>query len=522
MGFCVAKTVKNCESGWAMPSMVIWCSSMASSTAAWVRGGMRLTSSASRRSVNSGPRWSEKVLVERLSTLLPMMSAGMRSEVHWTRRNSRSKSRAKLLTTSVLAIPGTPSSSAWPPHRMVSRHWLMRSSWPTMTLASSLRPCVSTCETVCMCGGLLCCERNELQILGAQGQLLRQLQRAFLGKLRAAQGIFNLLEKFVELGVRAAQPARQGAGKLGGRNVRADAELAGGNGAKPGIRHGQRRVRCMGAMIKPAERVHKFERRKARRLRQRMDRAVAARESEDQRNKDERTLQRAENNGLLEEVALEEGALVAVEVFVPEDLNIGGRAQRVEQQREIAGFVDPGVGQGRTCRPPDHLAAADLVRDDDGPRFVGVMNKDSGGRVLPVSAGRHLDCPAAGERRKQLRLVLPPTGRRHGFVFRIGLRQEKPRVRAAGQDFSTMAEVELQGILLLRRREARRAGQHQHGVGGFRGKLGGRLLPAFDAVAQVFQQQIRGFSAAALRRVGAGHEGFLILLGEKGEHHDDR
>src|SRR5579859_1619262 len=339
MGFCVAKTVKNCDSGCATPSMVIWRSSMASSTAAWVRGGMRLTSSASSRSVNSGPRCSEKLLVERLSTLLPMMSAGMRSEVHCTRRNSRSKSRAKLLTTRVLSIPGTPSSSAWPPHRMVSRHWLIRSSWPTMTLASSLRPCVSTCETVCMGGGLLCGEWNELQILCTTRELLRQIEGALLRKIRAAQSIFNLREQFVQPGVFSAQAAIQGAGKLGGGNLSAEAELGRGEGAKSGIRHRERRMRGMRAMVKPAEGVHKLERRETRGLRQRMDGPVAARESEDQGNEDQSTLQHAENHRFFEEVA-GEGALVTVEVFIPEDLNLGRRAERVQQQRQVPRLVD--------------------------------------------------------------------------------------------------------------------------------------------------------------------------------------
>src|SRR6476619_1300932 len=203
MGFCVAKTVKNCDRGCVEPSMVIWRSSMASSTAACVRGGMRLTPSASRRSVKRGPRCKENALVERFNTLLPMMSAGIRSEVHCTRRNSRSNRRAKLLMTSVLAIPGTPSSRAWPPHNTVSRHWLINSSWPTITLASSVRPCVSTWDTVCMKIGLLSFHVIQFQVLRVEAlrvpvQLLHQLQRPGFPQLRIAQRGFNLLQQLCQ------------------------------------------------------------------------------------------------------------------------------------------------------------------------------------------------------------------------------------------------------------------------------------------------------------------------------------
>ncbi len=45
---------------------------------------------------------------------VPVMSAGNRSGVNWTRPKLRPRARAKLLTSSVLAKPGTPTSKAWP------------------------------------------------------------------------------------------------------------------------------------------------------------------------------------------------------------------------------------------------------------------------------------------------------------------------------------------------------------------------------------------------------------------------
>ena len=47
--------MKRAPSGWVTPSTVICRSCMASSSAAWVRGVARFTSSASTMSLNSGP-----------------------------------------------------------------------------------------------------------------------------------------------------------------------------------------------------------------------------------------------------------------------------------------------------------------------------------------------------------------------------------------------------------------------------------------------------------------------------------
>jgi hypothetical protein len=55
MGFWVASTRNADDSGWVMPSMVTARSCMAWSSAAWVLGGVRFTSSATRMSVKTGP-----------------------------------------------------------------------------------------------------------------------------------------------------------------------------------------------------------------------------------------------------------------------------------------------------------------------------------------------------------------------------------------------------------------------------------------------------------------------------------
>ena len=104
------RALKTC----GLPSMVTCRSCMASSSAAWVLGGVRLISSASSNSQKIGPWLSVKLEVWKLNRLAPMMSAGIRSGVNWMRPKSRSSVRAKHWARKVLAVPGAPSSSTWP------------------------------------------------------------------------------------------------------------------------------------------------------------------------------------------------------------------------------------------------------------------------------------------------------------------------------------------------------------------------------------------------------------------------
>ena len=58
-GFWVAATTNGSGSGRGTPSTETWNSSIASSSEAWVFGGVRLISSASSRLVNTGPGRNE-------------------------------------------------------------------------------------------------------------------------------------------------------------------------------------------------------------------------------------------------------------------------------------------------------------------------------------------------------------------------------------------------------------------------------------------------------------------------------
>ena len=93
-----------------------------------------------------------------------MMSEGMRSGVNWMRLASSPSTLPSVSTSSVLARPGTPISSAWPPDRMVTSVRSITCSWPKMTAeaafwtrwmrspAASMRPTMasSVCVSVVM------------------------------------------------------------------------------------------------------------------------------------------------------------------------------------------------------------------------------------------------------------------------------------------------------------------------------------------------------------------------------------
>src|SRR5215469_13937115 len=100
---------------------------------------------------------------------------------------------------------------------MVSRHWLISSSWPTITYASSVRPCVSTRDTVCMSGDLLSFERNELQAAGMDIQLLHEFQRHTLPQLRIVHRGLDFLQQLLHAVVAVAETFADGAGEVGGR-----------------------------------------------------------------------------------------------------------------------------------------------------------------------------------------------------------------------------------------------------------------------------------------------------------------
>src|SRR5215471_18168182 len=110
---------------------------MAWRSAAWVLGGVRLISSASRISVKMGPLVRTNWLVWKLKRLVPSTSPGMRSGVNWMRPKRSESVVAKHWASSVLAVPGTPSSRMCPPASRLVSIMSMAASWPTMALWTS-------------------------------------------------------------------------------------------------------------------------------------------------------------------------------------------------------------------------------------------------------------------------------------------------------------------------------------------------------------------------------------------------
>ena len=109
--------------------------------AACVLGGVRLISSARMTLANSGPfkNLNSRAPVSGFwkMTSVPVMSEGIRSEVNWIRLKFMFKVCAKVEMSSVLARPGTPTSSAWLRVTMAINNWSITSCWPTITLANS-------------------------------------------------------------------------------------------------------------------------------------------------------------------------------------------------------------------------------------------------------------------------------------------------------------------------------------------------------------------------------------------------
>jgi hypothetical protein len=99
--------------------------------------GARLISSPSRRSVKIGPAWNSKPRAGSRSTFTPVTSDGIRSGVNWMRAKRSPSAAASERTSSVLAVPGTPSISTWPRARYATSVSLTVVSWPTTRVATA-------------------------------------------------------------------------------------------------------------------------------------------------------------------------------------------------------------------------------------------------------------------------------------------------------------------------------------------------------------------------------------------------
>ena len=197
IGFWVATTRKRPPRGIRWPSLVTWRSSIASRRAAWVLAGARLISSASRVSVKIGPGRNAKVPLSGRYTLVPMMSEGSRSGVNWTRLKPASIDAARQRAISVLAVPGTPSSSTCPRQRTASRRPSITCCCPTtarpMVAWTVLRRSAAAgigrhCRSQTECpGGLRHHDRGAGVLSGSRPRPTRIRARRHGGPARAAR-----------------------------------------------------------------------------------------------------------------------------------------------------------------------------------------------------------------------------------------------------------------------------------------------------------------------------------------------
>ena len=115
MGFWVAMTMKGLGSLWLTPPIVVWRSCMASSMADWVFAEERLISSRRTMLAWTGPSWVTISPRSWFQIWEPTMSLGIRSGVHWMRRNVPDTADARVCAAVVFAKPGTDSTRTWPP-----------------------------------------------------------------------------------------------------------------------------------------------------------------------------------------------------------------------------------------------------------------------------------------------------------------------------------------------------------------------------------------------------------------------
>src|SRR5438309_9301994 len=173
-GFWVAMTMKGFGRRWVSPSIVTWCSSIASSNAAWVLGLVRLIPSASRTCANTGQGRNSNSVVFWLKSRTPVTSDGRRSGVNWMLRNVQSSERASDLASIVLPTPGTSSIRRCPSQRRVTRHSLISSSLLTIARLTFDRNAPATCVTTsaapppAIIGSPFCCRISVEYVWGVR------------------------------------------------------------------------------------------------------------------------------------------------------------------------------------------------------------------------------------------------------------------------------------------------------------------------------------------------------------------
>jgi len=166
----VAITRNGGASSCVTPSTVTRRSAIASSKADWVRGVVRLISSASTIWAKTGPRRNSNSAVFGLNTEAPVTSVGSRSGVHWIRLNEQPTLLASARANMVLATPGTSSSSTCPSQSQETSESTICRRLPTITFSTLARIFLAVVVTSLMAASsVLVRTRRRLQSTSPPG-----------------------------------------------------------------------------------------------------------------------------------------------------------------------------------------------------------------------------------------------------------------------------------------------------------------------------------------------------------------
>src|SRR5580700_2691832 len=263
---------------------------MASRSAAWVFGGVRLISSASSSSQKIGPLTKVKALAWKLNRLAPRMSPGIRSGVNWIRPKLRASVRAKHWARKVLAVPGGPSRRMCPPAKSAVSIRSTVSAWPTIALATSARMASARARTSATFTGHL--QSPLIESLGEPHEALPVLHLRGLACERGYAARADPLAKLVGVAVEVRGGQTAGPKRL--HNLRPiELEIAAGH-ARLAMRHtdqagrvlrqrplAQReRAACPFRCAEPIGRVQRHQQRRARQAERRAQKGRGERELE--------------------------------------------------------------------------------------------------------------------------------------------------------------------------------------------------------------------------------------------------
>ena len=209
-----------------------------------------------------------------------------------------------------------------------------------------------------------------------------------------------------------------------------------------------------------------------------------------------------------------------VVVLVPQHAPIERRPDRVDEQLDVAGLVDGGVGRRQRRRPVDHAAAADPGRGDGSATRVGVDGGVGRLRLAETAEMVHAD----RRRPERQRTGGDDGGVRRRRRTRASTDQGRQPVRLFGDQHhaARLDEAGERGDIQVRRPLLRRH-QHEHVGGRVGAEAHHRIERPLHDVTQTAQQQEPGLAAGGpAGEAGAAHaEAFVRRRDHRGGAGDE-